>query len=131
MDYNDTKMRVCKYFIVCERKEDSQRTEKLVKVATQTVDVKKSDGKEVEFVFDPNPPEFTEIGGEQVEKYSAYSIGKPVKELVHTIEGLDFSTMTAQKIKDYIFENFGVTITQDNKNKSAIIKAANKIVHKV
>jgi hypothetical protein len=44
-------------------------------------------------------------------------------------EGVDFSAMTAQKIKDYIKEHYGIEITTDNKNKQSIIKQANKIVH--
>lgn len=45
------------------------------------------------------------------------------------VENIDFQSMTAQKIKDYIQENFGIAITTDNKNKQSIIKQANVIVY--
>ena len=65
--------------------------------------------------------------GEEINKSAA--INKNVKaNIVAKVENVDFSSMTARDIKEYIKENYKIDITLDNKNKKAIIKKAYKII---
>lgn len=98
-DYNKQKMRVCRYKVMSRSDGD--------KIESQFVTVDKKKEEVIENVND--------------ESHNGGSVEA-------TINKVDFTTMTAQKIKDYIKEKYGVEITLDNKNKKSIINKAYKIM---
>ncbi len=135
-DYNHTKMRVCSYLILGIRNEAGERTENLVNVKKRAI---------------PENTNAKESGMEELETddtviASAPRTDLPAKSIIHvarpvevkpeeqkviyesTVEGVDLNKMTAQGIKNFIKEKYGVDIDLDNKNKQAIIKKAHKIM---
>ena len=106
-DYNQAKMRVWRYKIlgICE---NGERNSLLVKVEK----VEKN---------------------EKIQTIEEEKNIKNVKNLAESkieakILDIDFTVMTAAKIKEYIKEKYNIELTDDNKNKKAIVKKAYKIV---
>lgn len=112
MDYNRQKMRVCQYKIL-GISNGTERQSKFVKVNKK--------------------PVVENVKVTTIDKKTNKEVVKNQKKVVEgvvsaTIEDVDFNEMTASKIKEYIHTNYGVNMTDDNKNKKGIVKKAYRIV---
>lgn len=111
-DYNATKMRVCSYYIlgiggelIQEAHINTEKYNEPDVIPTEEIEISDKPKKKK-----------VEVEGEK----------KPKVKIDYN--STRWENMTAQDIKDYIFEAYGIKITLDNKNKKSIVNKADKIV---
>lgn len=68
------------------------------------------------------------LGGEIIEEHFVDTKEKYSKEKIEKKNVENWEGMTAQNIKDYIFDIYNIEITLANKNKKAVINKADKII---